>query len=245
MYNKVILVGNLTRDVEIRYSQTGTAFAKVGIATNRKSKTQTGEQKDEVMFIDLTFWGRTAEIANQYLRKGSKVLVEARLVLEQWIAQDGTKRSKHALTVDNLTMLDTKAEAQNPNHDNGQWSQPSQNQSQYSQPQQQQQQSYGGQQQSNQNSYPEQQPASQNNYVRQQHPNQNSYGGANTSGYNNPPQQEQNYTQPPQQQQQQQQGGGYNNQPQASEQPAYQQAPQQQKQQSVPEINIDEDEIPF
>ncbi len=112
MYNRVILVGNLTRDVEIRYSQSGSAIGKVGIATNRRFKGANGEQRDETMFIDLTFFGRTAEIANQYLRKGSKVLVEGRLVLEQWTAQDGTKRSKHSITVDNLQMLDRPGENQ-------------------------------------------------------------------------------------------------------------------------------------
>jgi single-strand DNA-binding protein len=110
MYNRVILVGNLTRDVEIRYTQSGSAIGKVGIATNRRFKAANGEQRDETMFIDLTFFGRTAEIANQYLRKGSKVLVEGRLVLEQWTAQDGTKRSKHSVTVDNLQMLDRPGE---------------------------------------------------------------------------------------------------------------------------------------
>jgi len=110
MYNRVILVGNLTRDVEIRYTQSGSAIGKVGIATNRRFKGANGEMKDETMFIDLTFFGRTAEIANQYLRKGSKVLVEGRLVLEQWTAQDGTKRSKHSVTVDNLQMLDRPGE---------------------------------------------------------------------------------------------------------------------------------------
>ena len=111
MYNKVILVGNLTRDVEIRYTQSGSALAKVGIATNRRFKSATGEMKDETMFIDLTFFGRTAEVANQYLRRGSKVLVEGRLILEQWVAQDGTKRSRHSVTVENMQMLDTKSEA--------------------------------------------------------------------------------------------------------------------------------------
>jgi len=115
MYNKVILVGNLTRDVELRYTQNGSALAKVGIATNRRFKSATGELKDETMFIDLTFFGRTAEVANQYLRKGSKVLVEGRLILEQWVAQDGTKRSRHSITVENMQMLDTKAEASQNN----------------------------------------------------------------------------------------------------------------------------------
>jgi len=105
MYNKVILAGNLTRDVEVRYTQGGSAIGKTGIATNRKFKAQTGEQKEEVMFIDLTFFGRTAEIANQYLRKGSKVLVDGRLTLEQWTAPDGSKRSRHSITVENLQMI--------------------------------------------------------------------------------------------------------------------------------------------
>jgi single-strand DNA-binding protein len=110
MYNRVILVGNLTRDVEIRYTSGGSAIGKVGIATNRRFKSAGGEQKEEVMFIDLTFFGRTAEIANQYLRKGSKVLVEGRLVLEQWTAQDGSKRSRHSVTVENMQMLDSRGE---------------------------------------------------------------------------------------------------------------------------------------
>jgi single-strand DNA-binding protein len=105
MYNRVVLVGNLTRDVEIRHTPGGTTIGKVGIATSRKYKSNNGEQKEEVMFIDLTLFGRTAEIAQQYLKKGSQVLVEGRLVLEQWTAQDGTKRSKHSVTVDHLQML--------------------------------------------------------------------------------------------------------------------------------------------
>lgn len=105
MYNRVILVGNLTRDVELRYTPSGMAIGKVGIATNRKFKNSAGEQQDETMFIDLTLFGRTAEIANQYLGKGRQVLVEGRLVLEQWTAQDGTKRSRHSVTVETLKML--------------------------------------------------------------------------------------------------------------------------------------------
>ncbi|HHH19530.1 MAG TPA: single-stranded DNA-binding protein [Campylobacterales bacterium] len=127
MYNKVVLVGNLTRDVEVRYSQGGSAIGKVGIATSRKFKSQMGDMKEEVMFIDLTFFGRTAEIANQYLRKGSKVLIDGRLVLEQWTAQDGSKRSKHSVTVENLQMLDSKSDSQNPNYNNGYGNQPSSN----------------------------------------------------------------------------------------------------------------------
>jgi len=108
MYNKVILVGNLTRDLEVRYSQSGSAIGSTGLATNRKWKSQMGEQKEEVMFIDITFFGRTAEVANQYLRKGSRVLVEGRLSLQQWTAQDGSKRSKHEVIVENMQMLGSR-----------------------------------------------------------------------------------------------------------------------------------------
>ena len=106
MFNKVILLGNLTRDVEVRYSKGGTAIGNTGIATNRKWKDQSGEQKEEVMFIDISFFGRTAEIANKYLRKGSQILIEGRLVLDQWTSQDGTKRSKHVIAVQEMKMLD-------------------------------------------------------------------------------------------------------------------------------------------
>lgn len=111
MYNKIILAGNLTRDIEIKYTQSGSAIGNTAIATSRKFKSATGEQKEEVLFIDLTFFGRTAEIANQYLRKGSKVLVDGRLKLDQWTAQDGSKRSRHSVTVENLQMLGGKDEA--------------------------------------------------------------------------------------------------------------------------------------
>ncbi len=108
MFNKVILVGNLTRDCELRYLPSGSAVCTTGIATNRKFKAQNGEQKEEVCFIDITFFGRTAEIANQYLGRGKKVLVEGRLKLDQWTDQNGGKRSKHSVTADTLQMLDSK-----------------------------------------------------------------------------------------------------------------------------------------
>jgi single-strand DNA-binding protein len=112
MFNKVVLVGNLTRDIELRYSQAGMAIAKTAIATSRKF-TSNGEKKEEVMFIDITFFGRSGEIANQYLRKGSKILVEGRLNFEQWVDQNGGKRSKHSITVENMQMLDSRGDAQN------------------------------------------------------------------------------------------------------------------------------------
>ena len=108
MFNKVILVGNLTRDIELRYTPSGTAVGNTGIATNRKFKSNDGQQREEICFVDLTFFGRTAEIANQYLKKGSKVLVEGRLKFDTWEDQNGGKRSKHSITVENMTMLDSK-----------------------------------------------------------------------------------------------------------------------------------------
>jgi single-strand DNA-binding protein len=113
MFNKVILIGNLTRDVELRYAPSGTAIAKFGLATNRTYKDSvTGENKQEVMFIDITVFGRSAEIANQYLKKGRRVLVEGRLVFEQWTDNTGQKRSKHSVVAEKLQFMDTKAEAE-------------------------------------------------------------------------------------------------------------------------------------
>jgi single-strand DNA-binding protein len=113
MFNKVILIGNLTRDVELRYTPSGTAIAKFGLATNRTYKDSvTGENKQEVMFIDITVFGRSAEIANQYLKKGRRVLVEGRLVFEQWTDNTGQKRSKHSVVAEKLQFMDTKAEAE-------------------------------------------------------------------------------------------------------------------------------------
>lgn len=118
MYNKVILVGNLTRDIELRYSQAGMGIAKTAIATSRKF-TNNGEKKEEVCFVDITFFGRSAEVANQYLRKGSKILVEGRLNFEQWVDQNNQKRSKHSVTVETMQMLDSRADAQNMQNQGG------------------------------------------------------------------------------------------------------------------------------
>ena len=109
MYNKVILVGNLTRDVELKYTPSGTAIAKFGLATNRTYKdSMSGENKQEVMFIDITVFGRSAEVANQYLKKGKKVLIEGRLVLDQWVDASGNKRSKHSIVAERVQFMDNK-----------------------------------------------------------------------------------------------------------------------------------------
>lgn len=166
MYNKVVLVGNLTRDIELRYSQSGMAIAKTAIATSRKF-TSNGEKKEEVMFIDLTFFGRSGEVANQYLRKGSKILVDGRIQFDQWVDQNGGKRSKHSIAVESMQMLDSKGDNQNSGGAQGGYNAPQQQQSQggYNAPQQQSQSSYNApqQQQQQQPSYgqPQQKQAPQ------------------------------------------------------------------------------------
>ena len=132
MFNKIILVGNLTRDIEMRYTQGGMAISNTAIATSRKF-TKNGERAEEVCFVDITFFARSAEIANQYLRKGSKILVEGRLNFDQWVDQNGQKRSKHSVVVEAMQMLDSKGDAQ---------SQPQNQAPSGQQPQQQSQQSY-------------------------------------------------------------------------------------------------------
>ena len=94
-FNKVILVGNLTRDPELRYTPKGMAIAKVGLAVNRVWTNEAGEKKEEVTFVDVDVFGRTAENLAQYMRKGSPILIEGRLRLDQWDdKQTGQKRSK-------------------------------------------------------------------------------------------------------------------------------------------------------
>src|SRR5262245_64323529 len=94
-FNKVILVGNLTRDPELRYTPKGMAIAKVGLAVNRNWTNEAGEKKEEVTFVDVDIFGRTAENVAQYMRKGRPILIEGRLRLDQWDdKQTGQKRSK-------------------------------------------------------------------------------------------------------------------------------------------------------
>ena len=120
MFNKIMLIGNLTRDVELRYTQSGTAIGKFGIATNRKWKDRaSGEDREEVMFVDVNVFGRSAEIANQYLAKGRRVFVEGRLVLERWNDQNGQPRSKHSIHADAVKFLDTKGSGEGYDNSGG------------------------------------------------------------------------------------------------------------------------------
>ena len=105
MFNKTVLVGNLTRDVELRYASNGNAIGNSAIAVSRKYTNNNGAQVEEVMFIDITFFGKIAEVANQYLRKGSKLLVEGRLKFDQWTDNNGQNRSKHTIVIENMEML--------------------------------------------------------------------------------------------------------------------------------------------
>ena len=104
MFNKIVLVGNLTKDIDLRYTQGGAAIGSSSIAVTRKY-TLNGEKKEETCFIDLTFFGKQAEVSNQYLQKGSKLLVEGRLKFDQWQDSNGQNRSKHSVAVEVMEML--------------------------------------------------------------------------------------------------------------------------------------------
>lgn len=107
-FNKVMLMGNLTRDIEIRHTSGNTAVGNFGLAVNRKFKTQSGDQREEVTFIDCEVWGRTAEVMAQYLSKGRPVFVEGRLKLDQWEDRNGGgKRSKLSVVVENFQFIDS------------------------------------------------------------------------------------------------------------------------------------------
>jgi single-strand DNA-binding protein len=106
-YNRVILVGNLTRDIEIKYTQSGLAVTDIGMAINERRKTQAGDWVDEALFVDVTLWGRQAEIASEYLSKGAPVLIEGRLKLDTW-ETDGQKRSKMRVVGERMQMLGSK-----------------------------------------------------------------------------------------------------------------------------------------
>lgn len=106
------MMGNLTRDVELRYLPSGSALATIGLASNRRFKKQDGSQGEEVCFVDVKLFGRSAEVANQYLRKGSKILIEGRLSFESWTDQNGAKKSKHTITAESMQMLDSKSSSE-------------------------------------------------------------------------------------------------------------------------------------
>jgi single-strand DNA-binding protein len=105
-FNKVLLLGNLTRDPEVRYTPKGSAVCDLGIAVNRSYTTDAGEKREEATFVDVTLWGRTAEVAGEYLKKGRPVFIEGRLQLDSWDdKQTGQKRSKLKVIGETMQLL--------------------------------------------------------------------------------------------------------------------------------------------
>jgi single-strand DNA-binding protein len=111
--NRVLLIGNLTRDPEVRYTPKGTAVTEIGLAVNRIYSGEDGEKKEEVTFVDVTLWARQAEVAGQYLKKGRPVFIEGRLQLDSWDdKQTGQKRSRLRVVAENLQLLGSRQDAE-------------------------------------------------------------------------------------------------------------------------------------
>lgn len=108
-FNRVILMGNITRDIELKYLQSGMAVTEIGMAVNDRRKSQTGEWIEETTFVDVTLWGRTAEIASEYLSKGSPVFIEGRLKLDSW-ETDGQKRYKLRVVGERMQLIGPRGE---------------------------------------------------------------------------------------------------------------------------------------
>src|SRR6187200_3120554 len=107
--NKVLLLGNVTRDPEVRYTPKGSAVRDLGIAVNRAFTTDSGEKREEVTFVDVTLWGRTAEVASEYLKKGRPVFVEGRLQMDTWDdKQTGQKRTKLRVVGESMQLLGSR-----------------------------------------------------------------------------------------------------------------------------------------
>lgn len=109
-FNKVILLGNLTRDVELRHTSGNTAVAKLGLAVNRRWRTPEGENREEVTFVDCEAWGRQAETLSKFLSKGRPVFIEGRLRLDQWEDKEGKKQSKLKVVIENFQFVDARGE---------------------------------------------------------------------------------------------------------------------------------------
>lgn len=108
-FNKVILIGNLTRDPELRHVQSGQAICALGLAVSKKYKTQAGEDREETCFVDVTVWGKPGENCAKYLKKGSKALIEGRLQFDQWDDREtGRKRSKLSVVAESVQFMDER-----------------------------------------------------------------------------------------------------------------------------------------
>jgi single-strand DNA-binding protein len=110
-YNRVILMGNLTRDPELRYTPSGQAVADIRVAINRRSRTPNGERRDSTTFVDVTAWGRQAEVINEYLSKGMPIFLEGRLNLDEWTSQDGQRRSKLRVVLENFQFVTPRSQS--------------------------------------------------------------------------------------------------------------------------------------
>ena len=117
-FNKVILMGNLTRDPEVKTLQSGTAVANFGLAVNEQYRTKNGDKKENTTFVDIEVWRRQAENCGEYLSKGSAVLIDGKLKLDQWQNSEGQKRSKHKVTAMSVQFL-PKGEKRQPKDDEG------------------------------------------------------------------------------------------------------------------------------
>ena len=112
-YNKVLLMGNLTRDPEVRYTPKGNAVTDLGLAVNRSYTLDSGERREEVTFVDITVWGRQAELAGQYLHKGRPVFIEGRLQLDSWEDRNtGEKRNKLRVVCENMRFIGSRGDGQ-------------------------------------------------------------------------------------------------------------------------------------
>jgi single-strand DNA-binding protein len=109
-FNKVLLIGNLTRDPELKHTPSNQAVATIGLAVNRNFTTKDGEKREETTFVDCEAWGRQAEVMSQYLAKGRPVMIEGRLKLDQWQDKDGNNRSKLRVVVENFQFLGGRGE---------------------------------------------------------------------------------------------------------------------------------------
>ncbi len=107
-FNKVFLMGNLTRDPEVRHTTGNNAVANIGLAVNRRFRTQDGQNREETTFVDCEAWGRTAETMAQYLKKGRPVFIEGRLKLDQWQDKEGNNRSKLKVVIDTFQFIDSR-----------------------------------------------------------------------------------------------------------------------------------------
>jgi single-strand DNA-binding protein len=113
-FNKVVLIGNVTQDIELRKTTKGTSVAEVNLAVNRIRKGETGERIEETTFVEITLWGRTAEVAHQYAQKGGPLLVEGRLHLDTWVdKKTGENRSKLRVIGENIQLMGSKANNNN------------------------------------------------------------------------------------------------------------------------------------